>query len=212
MFYCSLLTRFRKILLTGDTSLNVPSARIQRLLQSFCADYVYSISNGVHKPAKHILLTSAVKDLTGNVELIKLLNRLGHAISYTQWEELDTAVCLKKKVESIQSSVMLPSSILPCIPTTVVWDNIDRTEKTLSGGGTSHRVNGIIVQPQVPTVAGPPCANVDVKAKKRSIDAETSMIPPYNGGEMVGPQHKMAMDVDTNKEVETARMKNHVWS
>ena len=31
-------------------------------------------------------------------------------------------------------------------PTGVIYDNIDRLEETLSGAGTSHRVNGIAVQ------------------------------------------------------------------
>ena len=30
--------------------------------------------------------------------------------------------------------------------TTLVWDNTDRLEETLSGKGTPHRVNGIAVQ------------------------------------------------------------------
>jgi len=51
--------------------------------------------------------------------------------------------------------VILPSSSHPCIPTTLAYDNIDRLEETLSGGGTSHRVNGIIIQPQVATASLP---------------------------------------------------------
>ena len=37
----------------------------------------------------------------------------------------------------------------------------DRLEETLSGGGTSHRVNGIIVQPQVSTAKRPVTINHD---------------------------------------------------
>ena len=32
------------------------------------------------------------------------------------------------------------------VKTTLAWDNIDRLEETLSGAGTSHRVNGIAIQ------------------------------------------------------------------
>ena len=35
------------------------------------------------------------------------------------------------------------------VSTTLAFDNIDRLEETLSGSGTSHRVNGIAVQPKV---------------------------------------------------------------
>ena len=44
------------------------------------------------------------------------------------------------------NEVPLPENIRPFVGTTLAWDNIDRLEETLSGGGTSHRVNGIAVQ------------------------------------------------------------------
>ena len=64
-----------------------------------------------------------------------------------------------------------PENIRPVVGTTLAWDNIDRLEETLSGGGTSHRVNGIAVQavhfgPQIPPASVPAV----VKSKKRSID------------------------------------------
>ena len=36
-------------------------------------------------------------------------------------------------------------NIKPHISTSLAWNNIDRLEETLSGGGTSHRVNGIAI-------------------------------------------------------------------
>ena len=33
--------------------------------------------------------------------------------------------------------------------TMLAWGNTDRLKETLSGGGTSHRINGIAVQPRV---------------------------------------------------------------
>ena len=96
---------------------------------------------------KHILLPWAIKTLTGNVELIRTMNRLGHGCSYIRLEEIDTALCIEK-LESVQGGgVPLPSSIHPSVPTVLAFDNIDRLEELLSGAGTSHRVNGIIVQP-----------------------------------------------------------------
>ena len=100
------------------------------------------------KPQKHLLLPFAIKSLTGNVELIKIMNRLGHSVSYSQMEELDTTLCLEKMALS-NGDISLPSNIHPNIFTTLAWDNIDRIEETLSGGNTSHRVNGIAVQAKV---------------------------------------------------------------
>ena len=40
----------------------------------------------------------------------------------------------------------LPGNILVHTDTIPVFDNIDHLENILSGGGTSHRINGIAVQ------------------------------------------------------------------
>ena len=57
---------------------------------------MFAVSGGSCTTAKHILLPWAVKTLTGNVEVIKLLNRLGYGVSYSKLEETETALCLKK--------------------------------------------------------------------------------------------------------------------
>jgi hypothetical protein len=88
------LTKFYNILLSGESKNT--SDRTQRLTNSFAEDCVYGITGGRQKSSKHILTSWATKTLTGNVELIKSLNRLGHGISYSQLEELDTALALHK--------------------------------------------------------------------------------------------------------------------
>ncbi len=98
------------------------------------------------KPPKHLLRPNAVKTLTGNVELIQVLNKLGHGMSYSQLEENDTDLCLQKSAAAFNHRVVLPASIKPHVFTNLSWDNIDRLEETLTGKGTSHRVNGIAVQ------------------------------------------------------------------
>ena len=105
------LTNFLKVLLTGNTYDSMPTSHIQRLIQSFGQDYIYAISRGTQKPAKHILLPWAVKSLTGNVELIKFVNRLGHGISYDQLEEMDTAYCLQKLTMEDEFDVPMPSNL-----------------------------------------------------------------------------------------------------
>lgn len=179
------LILFLNVLFQGDES--NPSSKFQRLVQSVGQDIVYAVSCGRIIPAKHILLPWGVKSLTGNVELIKVLNRLGHSISYSKLEEIDTALCLQKlKVEG-DKGVILPTSSHPCIPTSLAYDNIDRLEETLSGGGTSHRVNGIIIQPQVATVQ-PQDNKCELSAKKlRSITPVSSALPDYNAGNRQGP-------------------------
>ena len=70
--------------------------RMTWLKRSVAQDLVFAITRGRFKPPKHILLPSAAKSLTGYVELIQLLNRLGHGIAYSQLEELHLSLCLQK--------------------------------------------------------------------------------------------------------------------
>ena len=116
---------------------------------------------GQHKPPKHLLLPYAVKTLTGNTELIKTLNKLGHGISYSQLEENETALCLQKLAAASNQRVVLPACIKHHVFTNLAWDNIDRLEETLTGKGTSHRFNGIAIQaniygPHLPRAENPP--------------------------------------------------------
>ena len=87
--------------------------------------------------------------------MIKLLNRLGHGVLYSNREEIEIALYLKKIESEDEVAVILPSNIYPGVPTTLAFDNIDRLEETLSGSGTSHRVNGIVIQPMVHTLEEP---------------------------------------------------------
>jgi hypothetical protein len=107
---------------------------------------VFGVTAGRQKTPKHIVLPYAVKSLTNNVELIQILIRCGHGVAYSQIEELNTALCLQKITMTPENTVPLPDNIKPYNNTSLAWDNIDRTEETLSGGGTSHRVNGIAIQ------------------------------------------------------------------
>ena len=131
------LLLFLNNLLMGDSSEG--TSRLQRVVQSLGQDFVYAVSGGLIIPAKHILLPWGLKSLTGNVEVIKVLNRLGHSISYSKLEELDTSLCLQKQAQEADNGVTLPSTSQPGIAASLAFDNIDRLEETLSDGGTSHR-------------------------------------------------------------------------
>lgn len=69
-----------------------------------------------------LLLPYAVKTLTGNTELIQMLNRLGHGVSYSQLQENDTAVCLQKLTATQNQNVVLPTPLQPSIFTSLAWD------------------------------------------------------------------------------------------
>ena len=146
------LKEFLFTLLTGSTGfpgLQSCSEKISRLIisvKSFGQDLVFGASGGRQRPPKHVLLPYAVKSRTNNVQPFQILNHCGHGIAYSQLKEINTALCLQTLAATSLNDVPLPDNIRPFISTTLAWDNIDRLEETLSGEGTSHRVNGIAVQ------------------------------------------------------------------
>jgi hypothetical protein len=55
-------------------------------------DMLHAVSHGeVHTP-KHISLAMTVNHLTGSKQIVTLLNRLGHTISYDELQCIDTAL------------------------------------------------------------------------------------------------------------------------
>ena len=185
---------------------------MERVVQSVGQDCIYAVSRGKVVPAKHILLPWGVKSLTGNVELIKMLNRLGHGVSYSKLEEIDTALCLQKQMKEADRGIVLPSSSHPCIPSSLAYDNIDRLEETLSGGGTSHRVNGIMIQPQVHTAQPQETEAQFLTRKERSVTAVPLDIPEYNAGNRLGPPVLKPQVLDLQSVRDIAMRTNLVWS
>ena len=166
------LTEFLKTLVASDSEKQL-SSRLNRFIHSISQDFMFVVSGGSCTTPKHILLPWAVKTLTGNVEVIKLLNRLGHGVSYSKLEEIETAPCLKKIESEEEMTVILSLNIYPGVPTTLAFKNIDQLEKTLNRSGTSHCVNSIVIQPMVHTVEAPTPAGTMPKQRKRSIVANT---------------------------------------
>lgn len=204
------VTQFLHTLLTGECECQTPSERAQRLATSFGSDLVFAVTSGKTKPPKHVLLSYAVKSLTGNTELIRTLNRLGHCVSYSMFEEIDTALCIQK-LECSKDDIPLPANIYPGVFTTLAWDNIDRLEETLSGAGTSHRVNGIAVQSKVSDTVPEKVLPDITKSKKRSITPTALMLPTYNVGQRAGPPRIVTAGVDTTKQVQDSKTKNYTW-
>lgn len=156
--------------------------------------------------------------MTWNVEALKWLNQLGHGCSVTKLLEIDNAWCIEKQnfSSALSLSVPLPSDVQQSIPTVLAFDNIDRLEETLKGSGTSHRVNGIIVQPLTESSSIKShvlSTSVPVKKKIRKIEIENHPLPLYIQKTRNGPLPIEAADlpVECASSVDEARHKNYVW-
>ena len=85
---------------------------------------------------KQIPFPRAIKTLTDNVELMKILNRIGHSCSNSRLEEIGTVLCIHKLNSVDSAQVPLPVNIHPSVPIVLAFDDIDRQEEVLSGAGT----------------------------------------------------------------------------
>ena len=80
--------------------------------------------------------------------MLKLIDRCGREIGYNLIEEIETEFALKIINEQTLNRVLIPDECnKPNNPPValMVADNIDKLECTISGAGTSHRVNSILV-------------------------------------------------------------------
>ncbi|XP_048113517.1 uncharacterized protein LOC125303684 [Alosa alosa] len=109
---------------------------------SLCQDIVYLASKGRKQTPKSLTLGLTVRHLTGSTRIVSLLNRLGHCASWDTVLSLDTSLAQLTLVERDK----IPKGFSKRAPTTLVWDNIDYGEETLSGRGTTHHTNGIMLQ------------------------------------------------------------------
>lgn len=209
------LILFLRTLLSGETNPSKVPYRVNRLASSFAQDLIYGATCGKVLTAKHILLPWAVKTLTGNVQVMEHLNRLGHGISYSKFEEIDTALCLQKIESEEDGKLVLPSEIFVGVPSCLAFDNIDRLEETLTGSGTTHRVNGILIQPQVSYAPLLPHqkSNVIAKCKRRSIPSQHTVLQIYDSKTRKSPPASTPIPATAEENIAAsqAKNKNFMW-
>jgi hypothetical protein len=119
----------------SENRIDTVSDNVHRLALSISQDLVHCVTRGRVKTPKHVALPLTVKSLTGNAEVITLLNRFGHGLSYSQILEIETALA-DKQIACQTDGVLLPSVCVPGIPGVFCWDNNDIQEETLSGKST----------------------------------------------------------------------------
>ena len=94
---------------------------------------LYAVTNVKIKTPKSILLPTMIKSLPNNTELINVLNRLGHSISYSTLMESQTENAFQILDYQLRSGCIIPEECQADSFTIFVADNIDRNEETLSG-------------------------------------------------------------------------------
>ena len=153
------------------------SANLANKIWSIAADWTALITG--HKLAKQISLALLIHRLAPKKEIISLLFKSGHIISYNDlrlqnehWESL---------LDTIGDVL---AGMLSEVPTHFTLDNNDLRQETSTGHNTSHHTNFVMFQPSPPV-------KVDADSTRSRLETSTSD-PIKNTGykvkkPMVGP-------------------------
>jgi len=131
------------------------------------------------------------------------MNKLGHGISYDVTQSLLTEVAYLKVDSTDGENVQLPETTEEETFAMLAEDNIDRLEETLSGEGTTHKVNSIIIQPvnKNKTVEiggrGGQFPSQSVHTKRRIFRNPPTLVKDYVLGKRIGPEKAPAVEEDS---------------
>ena len=152
------------------------SGNEQTKLVSIAQDLIYAESKGRKFTHKSLALGMIVRQITGSVRLLRILHGLGHTASVATVYKHDTALAI---ASSRGQDIIIPRNINPGMFATVVWDNNDFNEETVSGKGTTHVANGIMLQNGNTSLGD----HVTVSKSCRTVQAPETYIAPYTNRE-----------------------------
>ena len=115
---------FYKVLYTGEgQGKKAASSRKSRFVESSASNDIYSCSWGKLLPGKHLSLGFAVKALTGNKNVVTLINRCGHCASSEIIRRIDTSL----EATTNNKENVVPDGIrkLLFFLTGTAWDNFE---------------------------------------------------------------------------------------
>ncbi|XP_047124615.1 uncharacterized protein LOC124807117 isoform X1 [Hydra vulgaris] len=142
---------------------------------SIAQDLIYVASKGRTNTYKHLALGMTVRQLTGSSKLIDILNGFGHSVS--------SATVIRHESALAALNVMV-NTIVPCNVakkkfTTLVYDNADFLEETLSGSGTTHVTHGICIQEKYNCNFS---NSIQVSRRLKTVPLPKQVVQPYHLG------------------------------
>ena len=165
-----------------------------RICMSLCQDIVYAMGKGKLQTPKSLTLGMALRHLSGNKAISQIVSKLGHCSSYDTILRLETAMATDAQI-----SGAIPTGFVKQVWATVVWDNIDFCEETISGSGTTHFVNGILVQAidGIPPVSDQTRRGTSIsrRLKRFLSDEMTQNAIVWNKNMRTGPIVQVAIEI-----------------
>jgi hypothetical protein len=111
---------------------------------AICQDIMFCASQGRSKIPKHIALAMSLQN--GSKQMITMLNRMGHCISYNETESLDTSLANEVLSKSAEFGAVIPSGIRLGPFIQAAADNFDLKKDTLDGKNSTHATTLVLFQ------------------------------------------------------------------
>ena len=120
------------------------SETLHRYTMSLGQDIIFMASRGKCKPPKHIGLSQALHQKTQSKDLVTLVNRFGHGVSYEEVQRIDTCW---SEIQLSGDGFIIPQNMAYGQVTTGAGDNFNRAIESVKG---EHHdvVNMVLFQPE----------------------------------------------------------------
>ena len=163
-----LVQNFFKYLIGGPDSHKWDLESRKRRIKPISQDVVFSTTSGIKKPSKHLQLGLAIKSLTGSRKVVEIQNRIGHCVSYSTAEELETELTFEANKNS--KEIPFGMKTTPEFNAGIAWDNFNRFVETKSGKDTLHDTVGIAYQ-----IRDVPMTNLTAMHSEKSANCTDSL-------------------------------------
>ncbi|RUM44802.1 MAG: hypothetical protein DSY80_04010, partial [Desulfocapsa sp.] len=172
------------------------------------------------KPAKHMTMGLGIKSLTGNRQILEILNHFGHSISYHTVEALETDLA----TNVTERNCSTPAGIEQCsgLATGLAWDNYDENTETISGGNTLHDTVGICYQNINTAEIHTPTDNISMatptaehymarKVSKRSLVLRETTLQPYRKKPKIRTFQYVVKQIPRPPNLSMVKQKDILW-
>ena len=173
---------------------------LHRHVLSLFQDLLYMASKGQCKTTKHAGIGIAAHQLTQSKDIVTMLNKHGHCISYDEIQRIDASWVEKQS----QANAWVPVNMTSGVVTRGAGDNFNRATETLDG---SHHdvVNMVLYQTasNVKETCKGPFQLSDLGTRRPRNISKEKLIPqvlqcPNLGGKQPSPQHLLGkINIDT---------------
>ena len=169
-FLCWIIAQPEKIGENGTVAPSCQDPEDERRVLMLGQDMVHAVTRGRVKTPKHVGLAVTLHHITGSKQIVTLLNRMGHCISYDDVEVVDTSLAQEIITKSEESGVVIPSNISPGVFVQCAGDNNDVNEETLDGKETTHATTLVVYQRRQFGPKAIPVVQGDHPVRKRALD------------------------------------------